>query len=101
QGRGRGPPKRWEGEGLLGSGTLPSGHAVALTLPACGRLSLSPNGRGRAGLAHAAQGAYMPLMPSALYNREILRLAASIPHLGRLGAPQASVEKSSPICGSR
>src|SRR5436853_5380863 len=40
-------------------------------------------------------------MPSALYNREILRLAASIPHLGRLPAPQASVEKSSPICGSR
>ena len=40
-------------------------------------------------------------MPSALYNRDILRLAASIPHLGRLAAPQASVEKSSPVCGSR
>jgi NifU-like protein involved in Fe-S cluster formation len=40
-------------------------------------------------------------MPSALYNRDILRLAASIPHLGRLAAPQASVERSSPICGSR
>ena len=40
-------------------------------------------------------------MPSALYTRDILRLAASIPHLGRLPAPQASVEKSSPICGSR
>ena len=39
-------------------------------------------------------------MPSALYNRDILRLAASIPHLGRLEAPQASAEKRSPVCGS-
>jgi NifU-like protein involved in Fe-S cluster formation len=38
---------------------------------------------------------------TALYNRDILRLAASIPHLGRLDHPQASVEKSSPVCGSR
>ena len=38
---------------------------------------------------------------SALYNRDILRLAASIPHQQRLAAPQASVEKSSPVCGSR
>jgi NifU-like protein involved in Fe-S cluster formation len=40
-------------------------------------------------------------VPSALYNRDILRLAASIPHLGRLDGAQASVEKSSPVCGSR
>ena len=40
-------------------------------------------------------------MPAALYNRDILRLAASIPHLGRLAAPQASVEKRAPLCGSR
>lgn len=40
-------------------------------------------------------------MPSALYSRDILRLASSIPHLGRLDHPQASAEKSSPICGSR
>jgi NifU-like protein involved in Fe-S cluster formation len=40
-------------------------------------------------------------VPTALYNRDILRLAASIPHLGRLKHPQASAEKSSPICGSR
>lgn len=39
-------------------------------------------------------------MPTALYNRDILRLAASIPHLGRLEHPQASAEKSSPVCGS-
>ena len=40
-------------------------------------------------------------MRSALYNRDILRLAASIPHLGRLENPQASVERRSPVCGSR
>ncbi len=40
-------------------------------------------------------------MTSTLYTRDILRLAASIPHLGRLDHAMASVEKSSPICGSR
>ena len=40
-------------------------------------------------------------MPSALYSRDILRLASAIPHLGRLERPQASAEKSSPVCGSR
>jgi NifU-like protein involved in Fe-S cluster formation len=43
----------------------------------------------------------MPAVPSALYNRDILRLAASIPHHSRLEAPQASVSKQSPVCGSR
>ena len=38
---------------------------------------------------------------TALYSRDILRLAASIPHLRRLMSPQASVEKSSAVCGSR
>jgi len=36
-----------------------------------------------------------------LYTREILRLAASIPHLGRLNDADASAEKRSPVCGSR
>ena len=40
-------------------------------------------------------------MPSALYNRDILRLAASIPHQRRLPAPQATVTRVSPVCGSR
>ena len=40
-------------------------------------------------------------MPTALYNRDILRLAAAIPHLGRLADPQASADKRSPVCGSR
>jgi NifU-like protein involved in Fe-S cluster formation len=43
----------------------------------------------------------MPAVPTALYNRDILRLAASIPHQRRLDAPQASVMKQSPVCGSR
>jgi len=40
-------------------------------------------------------------VPSALYSRDILRLAASIPHLRRLDAPQGSAERSSRACGSR
>ena len=40
-------------------------------------------------------------MTTALYNRDILRLAAAIPNLGRLAVPQGSSEKSSPVCGSR
>jgi NifU-like protein involved in Fe-S cluster formation len=42
-----------------------------------------------------------PAMTTALYNRDILRLAASIPHHKRLERPQVSVEKRSPLCGSR
>lgn len=40
-------------------------------------------------------------MTAPLYNTEILRLAASIPHHQRLPNPMASVEKRSPVCGSR
>ena len=40
-------------------------------------------------------------MVSPLYSRDILRLAASIPHYGRLAAAQASVERTSQVCGSR
>jgi NifU-like protein involved in Fe-S cluster formation len=43
----------------------------------------------------------MRSVTSALYSRDILRLAASIPHLGRLGDARASAEKSSLVCGSR
>lgn len=52
-------------------------------------------------MAARAKPTYMPSVTSALYSRDILRLAASIPHLARLVAAQASVEKSSPVCGSR
>ena len=40
-------------------------------------------------------------MTETLYNTQILRLAASIPHQQRLDNPQASVVKVSPVCGSR
>jgi len=40
-------------------------------------------------------------MTTPLYNSEILRLAASIPFDARLPQPMASVEKRSPVCGSR
>ncbi|WP_337847300.1 iron-sulfur cluster assembly scaffold protein [Sphingomonas sp.] len=39
-------------------------------------------------------------MTAPLYNTEILRLAATIPHHQRLPNPMASVEKRSPVCGS-
>ena len=35
-----------------------------------------------------------------LYSSRILELAADIPHLARLDAPQASVKRRSPLCGS-
>lgn len=40
-------------------------------------------------------------MNAPLYNTQILRLAAEIPFHARLAAPMASVEKRSPVCGSR
>ncbi len=40
-------------------------------------------------------------MNAPLYNTEILRLAATIPFADRLDAPMATVEKRSPVCGSR
>lgn len=35
-----------------------------------------------------------------LYSSRILALAADIPHLGRLDAPDATVSRRSPLCGS-
>ena len=40
-------------------------------------------------------------MNASLYNAEILRLTTAIPHDKRLTDPMASVERRSPICGSR
>ena len=40
-------------------------------------------------------------MSAPLYNSRILRLATAIPHQRRLETPQATVEKRSPVCGSR
>lgn len=40
-------------------------------------------------------------MNAPLYNLEILRLAAAIPHHQRLDHPGGTSEKRSPVCGSR
>ena len=40
-------------------------------------------------------------MNAPLYTTAILRLAASIPHLGRLELAQGNAELRSPTCGSR
>ncbi len=40
-------------------------------------------------------------MTEALYNTQILRLAATIPHQQRLTMPDVTVVKVSPICGSK
>ena len=40
-------------------------------------------------------------MTEVLYTRDILRLAVSIPHQGRLEKPEASAEVRSKTCGSR
>ena len=40
-------------------------------------------------------------MSAPLYNNDILRLAASIPFHARIAHPAATVEKRSPVCGSR
>lgn len=40
-------------------------------------------------------------MPATPYTRDILRLAASVPHLGRLASPGGSAERRAPLCGSR
>lgn len=51
-------------------------------------------------MATGLNRAYIRPVADALYNRDILRLAASIPHLRRLEAPQASATWRSPVCGS-
>ncbi|MEE4350628.1 MAG: iron-sulfur cluster assembly scaffold protein [Pacificimonas sp.] len=40
-------------------------------------------------------------MSEPLYNSRILRLAAEVPHFGRLDAPMGTARKVSPVCGSR
>jgi NifU-like protein involved in Fe-S cluster formation len=40
-------------------------------------------------------------MTTPLYNRDILRLAAHIPHLGPIEAAGVRVERRSAVCGSR
>ncbi|WP_243451106.1 iron-sulfur cluster assembly scaffold protein [Sphingosinicella sp. CPCC 101087] len=49
---------------------------------------------------HLLAPLYIAPVTSALYTRDILRLAVSIPHLERLRAPHASATRRSPVCGS-
>jgi NifU-like protein involved in Fe-S cluster formation len=44
---------------------------------------------------------YIVDVPVPLYNRDILRLAANIPHLGLLERADGRAECSSAVCGSR
>jgi NifU-like protein involved in Fe-S cluster formation len=52
-------------------------------------------------MARAALLTYIAAVPAPLYNRDILRLAANIPHVGRLSSPHARAERMSAVCGSR
>lgn len=52
-------------------------------------------------MAPAATDFYIAPVAAPLYTRDILRLAASIPHLGRLAEADARVERRSAVCGSR
>ena len=53
------------------------------------------------GLLPAPATAYLAgLMIDALYSDRILRLAANLPHSGRLDAPQGSAERVAKLCGS-
>lgn len=52
-------------------------------------------------MASARRKAYIRLMIDDLYSAKLLKLAANMPRLGRLAAPDASAEKVSKLCGSR
>lgn len=40
-------------------------------------------------------------MLNEVYNKRILELAANIPHIGTLEAPDARTQQTSPLCGSK
>ena len=44
-------------------------------------------------MARAGRNAYIRLMIDDLYSAKLLKLAANMPRLGRLPAPDASAEK--------
>jgi NifU-like protein involved in Fe-S cluster formation len=52
-------------------------------------------------VALSCRCSYIARVAAPLYNREILRLAAHIPHMGPLDGAQARVERRSALCGSR
>lgn len=52
-------------------------------------------------MARGGRNAYICRMIDDLYSAKLLKLAANMPRLGRLPAPDASSEKVSKLCGSR
>ena len=52
-------------------------------------------------MARGGRSAYISGMIDDLYSAKLLKLAANMPRLGRLPAPDASSEKVSKLCGSR
>lgn len=52
-------------------------------------------------MAVAGRGPYIPIMIDDLYSAKLLKLAANLPHAGRLPDPQGSSEKVAKLCGSR
>ena len=52
-------------------------------------------------MAGGGWSAYISDMIDDLYSARLLKLAANMPRLGRLPAPDASSEKISKLCGSR
>ena len=52
-------------------------------------------------MARGGRSAYISGMIDDLYSARLLKLAANLPRLGRLPAPDASSEKISKLCGSR
>ena len=53
------------------------------------------------GIADHPARAYIPPMIDDIYSAKVLALAANLPRLGRLAAPDGSSEKVSKLCGSR
>ena len=52
-------------------------------------------------MARGGRNTYICRMIDDLYSAKLLKLAANMPRLGRLPAPDASSEKVSKLCGSR
>jgi NifU-like protein involved in Fe-S cluster formation len=52
-------------------------------------------------MAGEVRRAYIWRMIDDLYSAKLLALAANLPHVGRLPAPDGSAEKVSKLCGSR
>ena len=53
------------------------------------------------GLPAGAPLAYLQAMIDELYSARILKLAANLPHSGRLAAPQGTGERVAKLCGSK